>query len=211
MVVLDCEAFRTLVTKHIERLLKSLERHILDDFLRRMNTLSSQYELVEKKATDRASTIDDVILLIEFIENIQKPDELLDELETMMEELKLRKAFIDDLRLKLESGDFEKYLHLFSYPSKLRLLLIRRKFSLENEREVLSAQMAQEKDRVLKSIIIFREYFEYFKKVGLYKPGGTLFIFPNSTSSIVDKKAESQRTIIKKRVSSLDHLAGAAA
>lgn len=59
--------------------------------------------MVEKKATDKATTIDDVILLIEFIENIQKPDELLDELETMMEEVKLRKSFIDDLSLKLES------------------------------------------------------------------------------------------------------------
>lgn len=97
MIVLDCEAFRTLVAKHIERLLKALEAHILDDFLTRMNHLSSQYELVEKKATDKATTIDDVILLIEFIENIQKPDELLDELETMMEDVKLRKAFIDDL------------------------------------------------------------------------------------------------------------------
>ena len=128
--------------------------------------------MVERKATDKATTIDDVILLIEFIENIQKPDELLDELETMMEDVKMRKSFIDDLSLKLESQDFEKYLHLFSFPSKLRVLLIKRKFSLENEREVLSAQMAVEKDKVLKSIITFREYFEYFKKVGLYKPGG---------------------------------------
>ena len=41
MIVLDCEAFRTLVAKHIERLLKSLEAHIVEDFLTRMNHLSS--------------------------------------------------------------------------------------------------------------------------------------------------------------------------
>jgi hypothetical protein len=31
--------------------------------------------------------------------------------------------------------------------------------------------MAEEKDRVLKAIMAFRESFEFFKKVGLYKPG----------------------------------------
>lgn len=41
MIVLDCEAFRNLVSKHIERLIKALEAHIVDDFLTRMNHLSS--------------------------------------------------------------------------------------------------------------------------------------------------------------------------
>jgi hypothetical protein len=31
--------------------------------------------------------------------------------------------------------------------------------------------MAEEKDRVLKAIMTFRENFEFFKKVGLHKPG----------------------------------------
>lgn len=31
--------------------------------------------------------------------------------------------------------------------------------------------MAEEKDRVLKAIMAFRECFEFFKKVGLYRPG----------------------------------------
>jgi hypothetical protein len=41
LVILDCEAFRTLVAKHIEKLIKSLERHIISEFLKRMNLLSS--------------------------------------------------------------------------------------------------------------------------------------------------------------------------
>jgi len=56
-----------------------------------------------------------------------------------MDELKARKNFIDELYLRLDDDDYVKYLHLFSFPSMLRLLLIKRKFSLENEREVLSA------------------------------------------------------------------------
>lgn len=92
----------------------------------------------------------------------------------MMEEVKHRKNFIDDLYLKLENPDFEKYLELFSFPSRLRMLLIKRKYSLENEREILSGQMKDEKDKVLNAIIGYRENFEFFKNVGLYKHTDTL-------------------------------------
>jgi|LauGreDrversion4_2_1035121.scaffolds.fasta_scaffold18480_2 hypothetical protein len=172
-----------MVAKHLEKLLNSLEKHILDEFLVKMNTLYNQYDMVEKRATDRAATIDDVILLIEFIENIQKPDELLDDLEHQMEELKTRKNFIDDLYLRLIDSDYEKYLKLFSFPSRLKILLVKRKFSLESEKDVLSAQMAEEKERVLKAIIHYRECFEYFKKVGLYKPGSAIFGFPSDNTN----------------------------
>jgi hypothetical protein len=46
-----------------------------------MNHLYSQYDMVEKRVNEKATSIDDVILLLEFIENIQRPEDLLDELE----------------------------------------------------------------------------------------------------------------------------------
>lgn len=128
-----------MVSRHIENLLKQLTDFILNEFLKKMNSLFDQYDMVEKRATEKASTIDDVIVLLEFIENIQRPEDLLEELETQLEELKSRKNFIDDLALALISADYEKFLHLFSFPMRLRILLVKRKFSLENEREVLSS------------------------------------------------------------------------
>jgi len=171
IIVLDCSLFKKMVSKHIENLIKQLNDFILNEFLGKMNSLYHQYDMVEKRATEKANTIDDVIVLLEFIENIQRPEDLLEDLETQLEELKARKNFIDELALPLVSSDFEKLLHLLSFPMRLRILLVKRKFSLENEREVLSSQMAEEKDKVLKAIMTFRESFEFFKKVGLYKPG----------------------------------------
>ncbi len=117
-----------------------------------------------------------------------------------MEDLKVRMSFMDRHCLRLESEDFNKYLNLFSFPCRLRLLLIKRKFSLENEREVLSAEMAKEKDRVLNAIIGYRECFEYFKKVGLYKPGSTLFAFPADKKNADGAKKEVVKNIIKRKV-----------
>ncbi len=62
--------------------------------------------MIEKRANEKAKTIDDVIVLLEFIENIQRPEDLLEELETQLEELKARKNFIDDLTLPLISADY---------------------------------------------------------------------------------------------------------
>jgi hypothetical protein len=72
-------------------------------------------------------TIDDVIHLIDYIDKIQKSDDLLDELENYLEVVKNRKEFIDTLQLRLTDDDFNKYLKLFSYPSRLKNMLLRRK------------------------------------------------------------------------------------
>lgn len=84
-------------------------------------------------------------MLIDYIEKIQKPDDLLDELENFLDVIKNRKDFIDTLSLKLIDSDFEKYLNLFSYPNRLKTILFKRKQTLENERVRLSEQMNREK------------------------------------------------------------------
>jgi len=50
-----------------------------------MNHLFGQYDTVEKRINDRVTTIDDVIMLLEFIEGIQKQDDLLDDLEGQLD------------------------------------------------------------------------------------------------------------------------------
>ena len=92
-----------------------------------MNNLFNQFEVIEKKSTEIVETIDEVIMLIDYIEKIQKPDDLLDELENFLDVIKNRKDFIDTLSLRLIDSDFEKYLNLFSYPNRLKQILFKRK------------------------------------------------------------------------------------
>jgi hypothetical protein len=101
--------------------------------------------------------------------------------------------------LPLISSDYEKFLHIFSMPMRLRILLVKRKFQLENEREVLSSQMAEEKDRVLKAIVAFRDNFEFFKKVGLYKPGQV-----TSTPAVAVKEEIAKVILSRKKNSKMD-------
>jgi hypothetical protein len=61
-------------------------------------------------------SIDDVIHLIDFIDNIQKPEQKLEELYDKLLFIKNRKEFIDNLFIALSPDDFDTYLNLLTYP-----------------------------------------------------------------------------------------------
>ena len=92
-----------------------------------MDSLYSQFEIIEKKTVENVQTIDEVIYLIDYIDKIQRSDDLLDELENFLDVVKNKKEFIDSLQIRLLDSQFEKYLRLFSYPNTLRSLLRQKK------------------------------------------------------------------------------------
>ena len=124
--------------KHVDRLLTNLSKYVITEFLGKMNNLFNQFEVIEKKSTEKVETIDEVIHLIDYIDKIQKNDDMMTELENYLDVIKNRKDFIDTLQLRLLDSDFQKYLNLFSYPNRLKTLLLQRKLDLENERVKLS-------------------------------------------------------------------------
>lgn len=87
------------------------------------------------------TSIDEVIFLIEFIDNIKKPEQKLEELLSKLDQAKIRKDFIDDLFIALEETDFLKYLNLLTYPKNLLKFLEKRRNELENRRSTLSKMM----------------------------------------------------------------------
>ena len=92
--------------------------------------------------------------MIEFIDNIKKPEQKLEDLQGKLELAKNRKEFIDDLYIKLEDEDFLKYLDLLTYPKNLIKFLGVRRTELENERSRLSKMMDQDIKEILKNIVV---------------------------------------------------------
>jgi len=66
--------------------------------------------------------------------------------------VKERKEFVDSLQLRLADSDFEKYLQLFSYPSRLRNFLLKRKLQLEERKKELALRMDDEKADIVRQI-----------------------------------------------------------
>ena len=106
-----------------------------------MNNNLKQYEIINDKLKEEANSIDEVIHLIEFIDNIQKPEQRLEELENHLNIVKMRKDFLDRLYIPLDPSDFDSYLRLLTFPSFLLAFLKKRRTELENQRSRLSNMM----------------------------------------------------------------------
>lgn len=100
------------------------------------------------------SSIDEVIYLIEFIDNIKKPEQKLEELHSKLELAKGRKDFIDDLFIYLNEEDFAKYLDLLTYPKKLLKFLDKRRSELEASTTKLRKMMDDEIREINSTIVV---------------------------------------------------------
>ena len=78
-----------------------------------------QYQNIEDRVSGDVNSIDEVIYLIEFIDDIKKPEQKLEELTNKLELAKQRKEFIDNLYITLNNEDFLKYLNLLAYPKNI--------------------------------------------------------------------------------------------
>lgn len=100
------------------------------------------------------NSIDEVIYLIEFIDNIKKPEQKLEELQGKLELAKDRKEFIDELYIDLNQPDFMKYLQLLTYPKNLLKFLDNRRNELEGERSRLSKMMDHDIKQINITIVV---------------------------------------------------------
>lgn len=117
-----------------------------------MTHILLQYEAIEQRVSSDSNSIDEVIYLIEYIDNIRKPGKKLEELQNKIDQAKQRKDFLDDLFIDLEEEDFSNYLRLLVYPRNLEKLLDKRRAELESERSRLSKMMNQDIEEVNKNI-----------------------------------------------------------
>jgi hypothetical protein len=123
---------------------------------------------LKNKVQGDVKTIDDVIHLIEFIDEIQKPEQKLEELLDRISVVKTRKEFLDDLIIRLSIDDFDKFLYLLTYPKKILKILDDRRSELENERNRLSKMMDQDRKQVKSMISKYRKELDEFKEIGMY-------------------------------------------
>lgn len=104
--------------------------------------------------SSEVNSIDEVIYLIEYIDNIKKPEQKLEELQNKLEVAKTRKEFIDELYIKLEETDFLRYLNMLTYPKNLLKFLEKRRTELESERTRLSKMMDQDRKKIKSMIVV---------------------------------------------------------
>ena len=143
---MECGPIKEKITKHIKKLIGQLENYQVKDFLMRMVTIQKEIKLVAQKIENSpAESIDEVMMLLDYIEVVRRPESKVDEISGSIWAMKAKMDFMLEMEIMLDGEAFKAYLDLVSWPMTFRRYLDRRRFDLLSAKEKLFALMASEK------------------------------------------------------------------
>lgn len=146
LLLMECGPIKDKITKHITKLIGQLENYQVKDFLMRMLTIQKEIKLVTQKIEDSpAESIDEVMMLLDYIEVVRRPESKVDEISGSIWGMKAKMDFMLEMEIMLDGEAFKAYLDLVSWPMTFRRYLDRRRFDLLSAKEKLFALMASEK------------------------------------------------------------------
>ncbi len=118
-----------------------------------MLTIQKEIKLITQKIEDSpAESIDEVMMLLDYIEVVRRPESKVDELSASIWAMKAKMDFMLEMEIMLDGEAFKAYLDLVSWPMTFRRYLDRRRFELLSAKEKLFALMASEKAIVFDKI-----------------------------------------------------------
>lgn len=82
-----------------------------------MDKIQHEIYLVRGKLEEPAESIDDVMMLLDYIEIVRRPESKLDELSHAIRFLKGKMDYILELEIAFQGGEFEAYLDLLKWPN----------------------------------------------------------------------------------------------
>ena len=123
--------------------------------------------MIQNKLNEPVRSIDDVILLLDYIEQLKKPDSKVDELAEQIEGLKERMEFIMDIKVQLKTEEFMQYLNILNWPRTFRAFIDQRKIDLLKAKDNLFFEMGHEKDLIFEKIEEFKEQIILISQEGL--------------------------------------------
>lgn len=95
MLFINCAPFRDKAIKHMDSLIKKMEEHPRKDFVEKMSSVFNDIQSLKNKLSEKAESIDEVILLLDYIEVIKRPENKVDELSHNITLLKERMVFLN--------------------------------------------------------------------------------------------------------------------
>lgn len=116
LVSINAKPFRDKAIRHVSSLIERLENHPRKEFLQRLQSITNEISILEQKISEDAKSIDEVILLLEYIDVIKRPENKVDEISTGIYLLRKRMEFIDQIQIMLKSEDYLRFLNLLIWP-----------------------------------------------------------------------------------------------
>ena len=148
-VDLDCTVYKKKLLSHCQDLIDTLENHIRSDFLTKMNIIKAEVVVVKGKLDMDAESIDDVIMLLDYIEALKTHDTKISEIQVQIEDLNVKMMAIENLEVVFRDNLYTEFLHMRFWPQTFRKYIETRKLELMSKKDNLFNEMNDDIEGIL--------------------------------------------------------------
>lgn len=157
MVYLDCVKFKDRILTHIKELIDHLETYIRSDFTNKQKVIQSEIVGVRGKLDMEVESIDDVIMLLDYIDSLKKQDNKIGDISIMIDELAKRMDYIEGVKILFPDIQYSEFLNIRNWPRTFKQYIEERKQELLAKKEDLYKEMSKEIEEVFEKIKGFKE------------------------------------------------------
>ena len=127
MVYLDCVKFKDRILTHIKELIDHLETYIRSDFTNKQKVIQSEIVGVRGKLDMEVESIDDVIMLLDYIDSLKKQDNKIGDISIMIDELAKRMDYIEGVKILFPDIQYSEFLNIRNWPRTFKQYIEERK------------------------------------------------------------------------------------
>lgn len=102
------------------------------------------------------ASIDDVIMLLDYIESLKNQDNKIGDIEVMIDELTRRMSYIESVEIIFPGTQYFDFLHIRNWPRTFRAYIENRKVDLLSKKDSLYQEMSVEIAEIFGKIRMFK-------------------------------------------------------
>ena len=118
---------------------------------------------------ERAESIDEVISLLDYIDNLKGSDNKVVDIKVDIDKMAEQMNFIFELQIKFEDAAFQEFLNIRNWPRTFNKWIQIRKEELLMQKQKLIEEMNEQLDEVLRQVLDFKLEIKDVKSKGLIK------------------------------------------
>jgi hypothetical protein len=167
LVHLDCSKFKERILKHTRDLIHHLEGHNRNDFLHKLKNIQGEIISIKGKLDMEVESIDDVIMLLDYIESLKKQDNKIGDIAYMISELAKRMEYLDNIEIIFPGDQYYEFLHIRNWPYTFKTYIEERKADLLSKKDGLYQEMSNEIGEIFDQIKDFKSTIAEILGMGL--------------------------------------------
>jgi hypothetical protein len=144
--------FKERILAHVKDLTGHLESYLRSEFLNKVKSIQQEIINIKGKLEMEVRSIDDVIVLLDYIASLVNQDKKITEIIVMIDDIAKRMQSLDKMQIIFPEVQFLEYLNLRNWPSTFKKYIEVRKSELQVKKEDLFHQMRNEIEEIFKKI-----------------------------------------------------------